>query len=152
MSEPTEFTKQYLEDLLSFFGLNVEVTTKLDERTVEAEVPSTDMNGFLIGQRGDGLRAIQHLANMALKSGGFEDTVAVVDIAGYRAQRNERLAQRIKEAALRVAETGEPHELDPMSAYERRVVHQAVGEVEGVESLSEGEGRDRRVIIKKTSA
>lgn len=147
MSQATEFAQKYLEDLLSFFGLNTNVEAEEEETTVTLQVPSTHLNGFLIGVHGENLRSLQYLTNMALKAGGFEDTVAIVDIAGYRKQRNERLSKQAQQLAEQVKTSGQPIAMDPLSAYERRIVHQAVGEVEGVVSGSEGEGRERHVVI-----
>lgn len=142
-----EFAQNYLEDLLSFFGLNTKVDVSQDEHTVELQVPSSSANGFLIGQHGENLRSLQHLTNMALKRGGYEDTAVVIDVAGYKKQRNERLSEHIRKIGEEVKESGEARTLEPMSAYERRVVHQAVSEIDGVSSSSTGEGRDRRVVI-----
>jgi spoIIIJ-associated protein len=144
-----EFAAKYLEDLLSFFGLNTKVETLVEEHTVELQVPSSNLNGFLIGQRGENLRSLQHLTNMAMKRAGFDEMVAVIDVAGYRAQQNQRLAKRAVELAGQVASSGEDYTFDFLSAYERRVVHKALGEVAGITTESVGEGRDRRLVIKQ---
>jgi len=142
-----EFAQSYLEDLLSFFGLNTSIEASEDGQTVELNVPSTHLNGFLIGNHGDNLRSLQHLTNMALKRGGYVDVSVVVDIAGYKKQRQERLAARARTLAEEVKANNKPKALEPMSSYERRVVHQVVSEIEGVKSTSEGEDRDRHIII-----
>lgn len=152
MSAALDFAQHYLEDLLSFFGLNTTVDAREVETTIELEVPSTRLNGFLIGAHGESLRSLQYLTNMALKSSGYEDTVAVIDIAGYKKQQNERLTQQAQKIAQEVRDSGSEHAFEPMSAYERRVVHQAVSEIGGVTSESAGEGRDRHVIVKPTSS
>lgn len=146
-----DFAIEYLENLLAFFGVNVLVEGKeeADDQVVTLNVPSTHLNGFLIGQKGENLRALQHLVNMSLRRNGYEDVAATVDVAGYKRQRNERLSRRVTKLAETVRDSGEPHELEPMSAYERRVVHKALGEVEGVTTESEGEGRARHIVIKK---
>lgn len=151
MEKALKLATSYLEDFLSFFGLNVKVEGSIDEKTLELQVPSTQLNGFLIGYRGEGLRAIQHLTNMALRQAEFLDCVAVVDIAGYKKQRQDNLAAQVKAMAEEVLSSKESKTLEPMSAYERRVVHKTVGEIEGITSESIGEGRDRRVVIKPAS-
>lgn len=143
-----DFAKQFLEDLLSFFGLNTQVEAKREEDTIQLNVPSSEQNGFLIGQHGDNLRSLQHLTNMALKRSGSENVAVVVDVAGYKAQRSERLSEHVKKLAQEVITSGVEKTLEPMSSYERRVVHKTISEIDGVESGSVGEGRDRRVVIK----
>ena len=145
-----EFARRYLEDLLSFFGLNIRVEDNLveEETTVELNVPSTRLNGFLIGQRGRNLRSIQHLTNMAVLRAGYEDMRVVVDVAGYKAQAARRLQKRTQEVAEGL-QSGGQHEFQPMSPAERRVVHKTAGEIEGLSSESVGEGAGRRVVLKK---
>jgi len=148
--ESINFAKKYLEDLLSFFGLNTEVHASADEDVIELTVPSTHLNGFLIGQRGETLRSIQQLIATTLKNREAELTRVNVDIADYKKQRNERLSAQVEEWAKTVRETGEPMHLRPMSAAERRVVHQTLTDYGDLDTHSEGEGRDRHVILSKT--
>ena len=145
------FAKKYLEDLLSFFGLNIEVVAHADDEVIELVVPSTRLNGFLIGQRGETLRSLQFLIATTLKNKDAELNRVNVDIANYKRQRYDRLATQAEEWARGVAESGEPRHLSPMNAAERRIVHQAVGEFADLETVSEGEGRDRHVVIKQKS-
>lgn len=147
-----EFATKFLEDILAFFGMNVTVKVEENEedKVLLLDIPSTHLNGYLIGQNGDNLRALQHIVNMALRRNGHEDMMVTVDVAGYKQQRNERLSSSVKKTAEEVKETGESQAMKPMSAYDRRVVHKALGEVEGVETESQGEGRDRHIIIKKS--
>ncbi len=148
MSQATEFARTFLEDLLSFFGLNTAIEAKQQENTIELDVPSTHLNGFLIGSGGEGLRSLQQITNMAIKAKGYDDLVAVIDVAGYKRQRNERLSQQAQKIAQTVRAQGQEQPLEPMSAYDRRIVHQAVSEIGSVTSESSGEGRDRHVVIK----
>lgn len=148
MPKLNDFARRYLEDLITFFGLNTKVEANLEDGTIELKVPSTRLNGFLIGQRGQNLRAIQHLTNMAVRSAGHDDVTVVIDVANYKENRNQRLAKKMRSIAEDVANSGKEHRLEPMSAYDRRVVHKAIGDVEGATSQSVGEGRDRYVVIK----
>lgn len=143
------FAKKYLEDLLSFFGLNTEVHVSCDDEVIELSVPSTAMNGFLIGQRGDTLRSLQQLISTTLKNREAEVTRVNLDIAGYKKQRNERLVEKVADWVKQVRESGESMDLPMMNAAERRVVHQAISDYSDVETHSEGEGRDRHVILSK---
>ena len=147
MEEAITYAKKYLEDVLSFFGLNTEVHATTDEDVIELEVPSTHLNGFLIGQHGDTMRALQFLVSNALKNQGYEHTRVNVDVAEYKKQRADRLGKRAEEWIKAVKDSGQPMELKPMSAVDRRVVHKLAQEA-GLESESVGEGRDRRIIIK----
>lgn len=143
------YAKKYCEDLLSFFGLNVDVVASADEEVIELSVPSSHLNGFLIGQRGETLRAMQFLVATTLKNQDAELSRVNLDIADYKKQRHERLAEQAKEWIEAVIESGEARHLDPMNAAERRVIHKVVADYEQVETHSEGEGRDRHVVLTK---
>ena len=147
--ESIVFAKQYLEDILSFFGLNTDVSASADEDVIELSVPSTYLNGFLIGQRGDTLRSIQFLIATTLHQKNAELVRVNVDVADYKRQRNERLAEQAEDWAKQVLESGESMHLRPMNPAERRVVHKVIGEYSELSTESEGEGRDRHVVLSK---
>jgi spoIIIJ-associated protein len=147
MEEAIQYAKKYLEDLLSFFGLNTDVYATAEDDVIELEVPSTHLNGFLIGQRGENMRALQFLVSNALKNQGHEYSRVNVDIADYKKQRAERLSDRAEEWMKRVKETGSAMELKPMNAVDRRTVHKLAQEY-GLASESVGEGRDRHIVLK----
>src|SRR5690606_2726930 len=129
------------EDILSFFGLNTDVyATTEDKEVIELSVPSTHLNGFLIGQRGDTMRALQFVVSNALKNQGFEATRVNVDVADYKKARAERLAKQAEAWVRAVQESGEPLHLKPMNAADRRIVHKVASD-EGLATESEGEGR-----------
>lgn len=143
------FAKKYLEDLLSFFGLNTEVYATADEEVIELHVPSTHLNGFLIGQRGETLRSLQFMIATTLKNNDAVLNRVNVDIADYKKHRYDRLAEQAREWIEVVRTSGEPKHLDPMNAAERRIVHKTVGEYSDIATHSEGEGRDRHVVLTK---
>lgn len=143
------FAKRYVEDLLSFFGLNTDVRAGADEDVIEMSIPSTHLNAFLIGQHGETLRNLQHIVSSALRSKGAALVRVNIDVADYKRQRNDRLRDQADDWVKKVRETGEAMHLKPMSAAERRVVHQAVSDYGGVTTHSEGEGRDRHIILSK---
>jgi len=151
MEEALLYAKKFLEDLLSFFGLNTDVyaTTSDDDDVIELHVPSTHLNGFLIGQRGDTIRAMQYMAGNALRNNNFAHNRVHVDVADYKKQRAERLAEKAKEWIDKVKESGQPMELRPMNAADRRTVHKVASE-HGLTTESEGEGRDRHIVLKPT--
>jgi spoIIIJ-associated protein len=145
-----QYAKKYTEDLLSFFGLNTDVyATTEDDEVIEVNIPSTHLNGFLIGQHGDTVRAIQFLISNALKNQNYQVTRVNVDVADYKKQRAEHLAEIAEEWIKKVKETGEPYELKPMNAADRRTVHKVAAEA-GLVSDSAGEGRDRHIVLKPT--
>lgn len=148
MEESIQYAKKYLEDILSFFGLNTDVyATSEDGQVIELQVPSTHLNGFLIGQHGDTMRSLQYMVSNALKNNGYEVSRVNVDVAEYKKQRAERLAEQAAEWVKQVQDSGELMHLRPMNAADRRVVHQ-VGADAGLVTESEGEGRDRHVVFK----
>lgn len=143
-----QYAKKYLEDLLSFFGLNTEVyATNSEDEVIELQVPSTHLNGFLIGQRGETMHGLQFMTSSALKNGGYAITRVNVDIAEYKKQRAERLRTKAEDWVKEVKESGKALDLRPMNAADRRVVHKLAGE-HGLISESAGEGRERHVVLK----
>lgn len=148
MEESIQYAKKYLEDLLSFFGLNTDVyATSEDDEVIELNIPSTHLNGFLIGQRGETMRALQFMVSNALKNQNFPVTRVNVDVAEYKKQRAERLAKTAEEWVKKVQQSGEPYEVRPMNAADRRVVHKVAADA-GLSSESVGEGRDRHIVLK----
>lgn len=150
MEEAITFAKKYLEDMLSFFGLNTEVNASHDGEVIQLNVPSTAMNGFLIGNRGDTMRSLQFLTSSALKNNQFEYWRVNVDVAGYKQQRAERLAEKALVWVDQVKTSGQSMDLQPMNAADRRIVHQLAGE-HGLNTESVGEGRDRHIVLSPSS-
>lgn len=144
-----DYAKKYLENLLSFFGLNTDVVASADEDVIELKVPSTHLNGFLIGHNGDTLRSLQFLVSTTLRNHDALLHRINIDIADYKAQRADRLVNKIKDILDNVLESGEPRSLEPMNAADRRVVHQAVSEYPELTTESVGEGRERHIVISK---
>lgn len=148
MEESALYAKKYLENILSFFGLNTDVhVTSEDNEVIELQVPSTHLNGFLIGQHGDTMRALQFMVGSALKNNGYEVTRVNVDIAEYKKQRADRLAEKAEQWVKQVQDSGEPMHLSPMNAADRRIAHKVAADA-GLITESEGEGRDRHVVYK----
>lgn len=144
------YAKKYIEDILSFFGLNTDVKVSCDDEVIELIVPSTHLNGFLIGQRGDTLRSFQQLLSTTLKNKEAEIHRVNLDIADYKRQRYDRLVEQVGDWVRQVRDTKEPYHLSPMNAAERRVVHQAVSDYSDIVTQSEGEGRDRHIVLSLT--
>jgi spoIIIJ-associated protein len=146
MERSIGYAKKYLEDLLSFYGLNTDVHASHSDEVIELDIASTHLNAFLIGQNGDTLRALQYVVSSALKNQNYEHIRVSIDIAGYKKQRDARLEEQVKVWAAKVKESGEPMELRPMNSAERRVVHQAASDL-GLATESIGEGRARHILL-----
>lgn len=147
MEEAIQFAKKYLEDVLSFFGLNVDVHATHDEDVIELNIPSTHLNGFLIGQHGDTVYSLQYLVMNALKTKMNQQYRVNVDVADYKKAHRDRVAEQAELWVEDIKKSGKDMELRPMNAADRRVVHQVASE-HGLATESIGEGRDRRVVIK----
>ncbi len=148
--ESIRFAARYLEDLLSFFGINVAVTSTIDDEVIQLSVPSTSLNSLLIGKNADNLRALQHVVSMALISKDAEVTRVNVDVASYKQHRAERIAEKAEGWIAKVRQTGQPMTVN-LNAADRRVVHKLAGDYSDITTHSEGEGRDRKLIIEKKS-
>ena len=146
--ESIRFASRYLEDLLSFFGINVAVYSTIDGEVIQLSVPSTSLNSLLIGKNADNLRALQHVVSMALVAKDAEVTRVNVDVANYKRQRADRIAEKAEGWISKVRRTGEPMEIN-LNAADRRVVHKVAQDYSDIETHSEGEGRERKLIISK---
>jgi len=147
MEDSIQFAKKYVEDLLSFFGLNTEIHATSEDEVIELSIPSTHMNGFLIGQRGETLRSIQYMVSAALMNNDKECHRVNVDVADYKKGRQEQLSEVTKGWIEKVKSSNEPMTLKPMNAADRRIVHKVAGEY-GVATESVGVGRDRHIVLR----
>lgn len=148
IEEAILFAKKYIEDVLSFFGLNTDVYgTTEDHEVIELDIPSTHLNGFLIGNHGDTLRALQQIIASALKNKDFSHTRVNIDIAGYKKQRADRLAKQAETWFREVQTSGKPKELEPMNPADRRTIHKAADDY-GIATESVGFGRERHIVLK----
>lgn len=146
--ESIRFAAKYLEDLLSFFGINVAVYSTIDDEVIQLSVPSTSLNSLLIGKNADNLRALQHIVSMALAAKNAEVVRVNVDVADYKRQRADRIADKAEGWIKKVRETGEPMTIN-LSPADRRVVHKLAEDYSDITTHSEGEGKERKLIISK---
>lgn len=142
-----EDARKFLEDILSFFGLNTSITASLEEDVIELSVPSTHLNGFLIGQHGDTLRALQAMVSTMLKNKEATLNRVNIDIADYKQHRAEKLLEQLAVWVEKVRETKEPYALQPMNPADRRTIHRGLEDYSDVTSRSEGEARDRHIVL-----
>jgi spoIIIJ-associated protein len=110
-----------------------------------------DDMGLLIGRHGQTLEALQDLARTVVSSRTGSRARIVVDAEDYRKRQRSRLESHAREIGRRVARSGREEALDPMNAYERKIVHDAVATIRGVESTSRGDEPERRVVIRPAS-
>ena len=146
-TEPAERVRELIEGVLDELDLEGEVEIREDDDQIEATVVGADDYGLLIGKRGQTIDALQLLCFQAAFRGSRDRKRVIIDAAGYRDRRREVLAARADRAAERALSKGQIVEMDPMSAQERRVVHEHLKERSGVETYSEGDEPDRRVVV-----
>jgi spoIIIJ-associated protein len=152
LEDQGDVAAEFLEGLLGMMGMSAELETDLEGTTlylkvVGARAEDEDM-GLLIGRHGQTLEALQELTRVVVAHKTGMRNRVVVDVEDYRRRQRSRLEVRAREIAKRVARTGREEELEPMNPFDRKVVHDAVGEIRGVESASRGEDPDRRVVIR----
>jgi spoIIIJ-associated protein len=147
LGEVANVAAEFVSGLLASMGLAANVASAVDEDRALIDVTGDDL-GVLIGRRGQTLDALQELTRTAVQRRLRARVRLLVDVEGYRARRRASLADYARAMARRALERGTEIELEPMNAYERKVVHDAIAEVEGASSYSEGEEPDRKVIVR----
>ena len=147
--ESIRFATKYVEDLLSFFGINVAVYSTIEDDVIQLSVPSTSMNSLLIGKNANNLRALQHVVSLTLVARNAEVTRVNIDVADYKRQRADKIEHQAEQWIRQVRATGKERILD-LNAADRRVVHRFASDYSDIETFSTGEGRERRLhIVKK---
>jgi spoIIIJ-associated protein len=147
VEEVAESGREFLAGLIEATGLTAEVTARVEDETAHIDVSGEDL-GSMIGRRGQTLDALQELTRTAIQRKLKSRARVQVDVEGYRARRRATLADYARSIAERAKERGTEIELEPMSAYERKIVHDAVAEIDGASSFSEGEEPDRKVVVR----
>lgn len=142
-----ETAQEFLSGLLKTMDLEAEIRTTVEGNSAFVDIAG-DSLGILIGRRGQTLDALQELARTAVQRRLRARVRLLVDVEGYRARRRASLADYARAIAERAKARGTEIELEPMTAYERKVVHDAVAEVEGASSFSEGEEPQRKVVVR----
>jgi spoIIIJ-associated protein len=145
--QPAERVRELVEGVLDELDLEGEVEVREDDDRIEAIVDGDDDYGLLIGKRGQTIDALQLLCYQAAFRGLRERKRVVVDAAGYRERRRETLESRADRAAEQALNGNRSVEMDPMSAQERRVVHEFLKDRAGVETYSEGDEPHRCVVV-----
>ena len=146
-AEPAERVRELVEGVLDELDLEGQVEVRECEERIEAEVVGEDDYGLLIGKRGQTIDALQLLCYQAAFRGIRDRKRVVLDAAGYRERRREVLTARADRAAEQALEDDCTVEMDPMSAQERRIVHEHLKERAGIETYSEGDEPHRRLVV-----
>jgi spoIIIJ-associated protein len=144
-----ETAVEFTAGLVEAFGANAGVTDEIDEDTITVRIDGADL-GLLVGPKGATLNAIEELVRAVVQreTGGHGARIHV-DVAGYRAKRRAALEDFTRQLVAKVLETGDEQALESMPASDRKVVHDTVTEIDGVETTSEGEDPRRYVVIRQ---
>jgi len=144
---PAERAQELVEGVLDELDLGGEVVVEEDDERITLRVEGEDDYGLLIGKRGQTIDALQLLCYQAAFRGMRERKRVVLDAAGYRGRRRATLEGRADRAAEEALSNSRVVEMDPMSAQERRVVHERLKDRAGVETYSEGDEPHRCVVV-----
>lgn len=146
--ESIRFATKYLEDLLSFFGINVAVYSTIEDDVIQLSIPSTSMNSLLIGKNANNLKALQHVVTMTLIARNAEVKRVNIDIADYKRQRADKIEQQAERWIQEVRRNGGEKILN-LNAADRRTVHKFAEDYSDIETFSTGEGKERVLHLKK---
>jgi spoIIIJ-associated protein len=144
---PAERAQELVEGVLDELDLDGDVVVEEDDERILLTIQGEDDYGLLIGKRGQTIDALQLLCYQAAFRGLRERKRVIVDAAGYRERRRETLESRADRAAEQALSNNSVIEMDPMSAQERRVVHERLKDRSGIETYSEGDEPRRCVIV-----
>ncbi|MCQ2000163.1 Jag family protein [Arthrobacter zhaoxinii] len=150
LEEEGDVAADYLEELLDIADIDGDIDIEVRNGRTYISVVSEEGDDTalqaLVGRDGEVLEALQELTRLSVLTATENRSRLVLDITGYREERGGQLQSIAEDAAKRAKETGQEVALVPMSAYERKIVHDAVAEL-GLVSESEGEGADRHIVV-----
>ncbi len=152
LEEQGDLAAEFMEHLLDLLGIPGDAEPNLSDGIMYVDVWGEDSDGMglLIGRHGQTLEALQEVVRGAVQRKLETRCRVVVDVEDYRKRRRSQLVSRVQGMARRVKRTGRPERLEPMNSFDRKTVHDAVASVGGVETASEGEDPERRVVIRRT--
>ena len=148
-NDPVERAENFLNQLLVFMNIKGRASIEKENNCLFVEIvdiSSSDM-GIVIGKRGNTLDAIQYLLSLVVNKNRNDYIKVIVDVKGYRDRREKTLIRLANRMADKAKYNNRPVKLEPMNPYERRIIHSALQDVEGVTTYSEGEEPYRRVVI-----
>ena len=140
----------HLANLLN--PLNIEYSLEVEEVPNENKIYiniNSQNDSLLVGYHANNLNSIQHIINLFIykETQEHEHPIVVIDVGGYRKNRENKLREMAREVADKAKELGKSISLYPMSSYERRIIHEIISSIDGVTSYSEGEGSERKIIV-----
>ncbi len=155
LEDQADIAAEFLEELLDRMDIEAVVEPNLEDGSMYVDVLSDreddDDMALLIGRHGQTLEALQEVTRAAVGRRSETRCRVTVDVEDYRKRQKDRLISRARDLAKQVQRSGRERELEAMNAYERKIVHDAVAPVAGVETSSTGEDPDRRVVIRRES-
>ncbi len=147
LNKKTQLASEFLDKVFNAMELSdVTIEPKSVERGAVLNISGENMS-VLIGKRGETMEALSYLTSLVANSIGGNFEKMSLDIAGYREKREEDLTALAKRISANVLKSGRPYALEPMNPYERRIIHTAIGEIEGIASESQGDGDRRHIVI-----
>lgn len=155
LDEQADIATDFVQDLLDKMDLDADVEPHFVDGTMYIEIwgaEGDDEMGILIGRHGSVLDGLQELVKVIVGHRTGTRCRLVVDVEDYQKRRRSRLVAKAKDAAKRAQRSGKPERLEPMNAFERKIVHDVISSIRGVESESEGEEPDRRVVVTKRAS
>ena len=150
-TQSVEFAQKFLQDIISFFGENIDVEAMVEDDVINLHIANSDSNSILIGRNAETLRSFQYIVSTALRNRDASLVRVNVDVADYKKQREEKVAEKARGWIEEVRATGDSH-IAHINAADRRIVHRVASEYDDIRTYSEGEGRDRRIIIAQASS
>ncbi len=147
LGRKTEIASEFLSKVFGAMELgDVTITPEPADRGAVLGIAGENLS-ILIGKRGETMEALSYLTSLVANSIGGNFEKMSLDVAGYREKRESDLGELAKRIATNVLNSGRPYALEPMNPYERRIIHTAIGEIEGVASESQGDGERRHIVI-----
>lgn len=146
LEDQAQAAEEFLQGLIEAMDLDADVSTALSPSAALLELTGEEL-GLLIGRRGSTLEALQEVTRAAVQRRIGQRAWINLDVEGYRARRRVIVERKARSLAARVRKSGRQHELEPMSAYERKIVHDSLADFRGVRTSSDGEGQERHVVI-----
>lgn len=151
LSDKAKYAVEFLRSIVDQFQKgSYELNAVKTENGYTIEISGEDV-GALIGRKGETMEALSYLTSLAANRSDDSFEKITVDVANYRQKREKDLMSAAKKAANKVLKSGRPYGFEPMNPYDRRIIHMVIGEIEGVNSESKGEGSSRRVIVYSTN-
>ena len=141
-----DFVQNYITDIIEGMGLEVSLSTKYEDGFIRIKI-STNHNSILIGKNGRTLQALNQVVRCATNFTYKKRVRILLDINDYKEEKYVKLASMAKREAIKVSKTKITAVLDPMTADERRIIHNAIANFKNIRTVSEGEGKNRHITI-----